>query len=53
MEIVRPITKYAVTVEGPEHMRYCLETAIKEARGGRPGPVLLDIPTDIQKMEMP
>ena len=52
-EIARPITKYAVTVEGPEHLRHSLETAIIEAKGGRPGPCLLDIPTDIQKMEMP
>ena len=53
VEICRPITKYAVTVEGPEHLRHSLETAIIEATTGRPGPVLLDIPTDVQAMEMP
>lgn len=52
-EICRTITKYAVTVEGPEHLRHSLETAIIEATTGRPGPVLLDIPTDVQAMEMP
>ena len=52
-EIAAPITKYAVTVEGPEHLRFSLETAIIEAVTGRPGPCLLDIPIDVQKMEMP
>ena len=52
-EICRPITKYAVTIEGPEHLRHSLETAIIEATTGRPGPVLLDIPSDVQAMEMP
>lgn len=51
VEIVRQITKYAVTVEGPEHGKFCVETAILEAMGGRPGPVLLDIPLDMQKAE--
>ncbi len=53
VDIVRPITKYAAQVEGPLHASICLETAILQAKGGRPGPVLLDIPTDIQRMEMP
>jgi acetolactate synthase-1/2/3 large subunit len=52
VDIVRPITKYAVQVEGPMHALLSLETAIRQAKGGRPGPVLLDIPTDIQRMEM-
>lgn len=52
VEIARPITKYAALVEGPEHGKFCIETAIKEAMGGRPGPVLLDIPLDVQKAEM-
>lgn len=53
VDIVRPITKYAVTVEGPMHATYCLETAVREAMHGRAGPVLLDIPLDIQKQEVP
>jgi acetolactate synthase-1/2/3 large subunit len=52
VEIVRPITKYAVTPAGPEHARFCIETAIMEAKSGRPGPVVLDIPLDVQKAEM-
>jgi acetolactate synthase-1/2/3 large subunit len=53
VEIVRPITKYAVTLEGPMHAAFCLQTAILQTRGGRPGPVLLDIPADVQRAEMP
>ncbi len=53
VDIVRPITKYASQVEGPLHAQISLETAILQAKGGRHGPVLLDIPTDIQRMEMP
>lgn len=53
VEIVRPITKYAAMPEGATHAEFCLETAIKEAMGGRPGPVVLDIPIDIQRREMP
>jgi acetolactate synthase-1/2/3 large subunit len=53
VSIVRPITKYAVTVQGPMHLAYSLETAIREATHGRPGPVLLDVPTDVQRQDMP
>lgn len=53
VEIARPITKYAARVDGPMHAGYALETAIREAMHGRPGPVLLDLPLDVQKMEMP
>lgn len=51
-EIVRPITKYAVTPCGPEHAKFCIETAIKNSKEGRPGPVVLDIPLDVQKAEI-
>jgi acetolactate synthase-1/2/3 large subunit len=51
-EIARPITKYAVTVDGPAHAIYCIDTAIAEATFGRPGPVLLEVPLDVQKAEV-
>jgi acetolactate synthase-1/2/3 large subunit len=47
--IVKPITKYAVMVKKPEDIKYELEKAIYLMRSGRPGPVLLDIPIDVQK----
>jgi acetolactate synthase-1/2/3 large subunit len=46
--IVESVTKYAAFVESPERTRYHLEKALHLARSGRPGPVLLDIPLDIQ-----
>ena len=46
--IVRPITKYAVTITEPETVRYHLEKALYLAKTGRPGPVWLDIPLDVQ-----
>ncbi|QUH28977.1 thiamine pyrophosphate-binding protein [Vallitalea guaymasensis] len=46
--IVNPITKYAVTVDDPKMIKYHLEKAIYLAKEGRPGPVWIDIPLDIQ-----
>lgn len=48
VDIVKPMTKYAVTVEIPEDIRYHLEKAVYLAKNGRPGPVWLDIPLDVQ-----
>jgi len=46
--IVRPITKYVAMVTDPRSIRYHLEKAIYIATSGRPGPVWLDIPLDVQ-----
>lgn len=46
--MVKHITKYAVTVEEPGTVRYHVERALHEARSGRPGPVWLDVPLDVQ-----
>lgn len=46
--IVRSITKYAVTVIDPGTIRFHLEKAIYLALHGRPGPVWIDIPLDVQ-----
>jgi acetolactate synthase I/II/III large subunit len=48
VSIVKPITKYAVTIEDPHSIRYHLEKAVHLARTGRPGPVWIDIPIDVQ-----
>jgi acetolactate synthase-1/2/3 large subunit len=52
VSIVKPITKYAITVVEPESIRYHLEKAIYLAHAGRPGPVWIDIPLDIQAMQV-
>jgi len=48
VSLVRPITKYALTIDDPQSIRYHLEKAIHLARTGRPGPVWIDIPIDVQ-----
>ncbi len=49
IDIFKPITKYAVQLEDPQMIRYELEKACFIARAGRPGPVLIDIPDDLQR----
>ncbi|MBA2719617.1 MAG: thiamine pyrophosphate-binding protein [Chloroflexi bacterium] len=48
VSIVTPITKYAVTVMDPLAIGFELDKALHLARTGRPGPVWLDIPLDVQ-----
>lgn len=48
VDLVRPITKYAAMVAEPADIRHELEKAVFLARQGRPGPVWLDVPMDIQ-----
>lgn len=48
IEMVKPITKYAVQILEPTEIRYHLEKAYYEATNGRMGPVWLDIPLDVQ-----
>lgn len=48
IDMVRPITKYAVQVMEPEEIRYHMERAYEEATTGRPGPTWLSIPLDVQ-----
>lgn len=48
IDMVRPITKYAVQIMYPSEIRYHMERAYYEATNGRPGPVWLSIPLDVQ-----
>ena len=48
VEMVKSITKYAVVVTDPASIRYHLEKAVFFAKHGRPGPVWIDIPLDVQ-----
>lgn len=52
ISVVRPLTKYAEMVNDPPAIRYHLEKALHIARSGRPGPVWLDIPMDVQGAEI-
>ena len=46
--VVEPLTKYAKMVNEPKKISYYLEKAAYIAQSGRPGPVWLDIPMDVQ-----
>lgn len=46
--MVRGITNYAVTLEDPTQVRVQFETALRRMRGGRPGPVWIEVPLDVQ-----
>ena len=46
--VVTSLTKYAQMVIDPKEIRYHLEKALYMAVNGRPGPVWLDIPLDVQ-----
>ena len=48
VDIVRPVTKFAAVVKKPEDIGLLLEKALFIATDGRPGPVWLDIPLDVQ-----
>lgn len=50
VNLVKPITKYAVKVTDPTTIRYYMEKAVYLATQGRPGPVWVDLPIDIQGM---
>ena len=49
VDIAEEITKYAYTIVDPEEIKYQLQKALYIARSGRPGPVLIDIPDDLQR----
>lgn len=51
VEMVKPITKWARTVMAPEDVLPSLEIALIHALEGRQGPVLVDIPDDIQRSQ--
>lgn len=49
VEVVEPITKYAYTIKDPSEIKYQIQKALFIAKTGRPGPVLIDIPDDLQR----
>lgn len=49
VDICKSITKSAVTISDPNLILYELEKAVYIARSGRPGPVLIDIPDNLQR----
>lgn len=49
VSLIKPITKYATQITNCDDIRYEMEKAVHYATQGRPGPVLIDLPMDIQK----
>ena len=52
VDIFKPVTKYAAILTDVSRIRYELEKACYLAKSGRPGPVLIDIPDDLQREEI-
>ena len=52
VRMVQPIVKRAWAIETPEEIPMILDEAFQVASSGRPGPVLIDIPMDIQRADI-
>ncbi|MGB8454193.1 MAG: thiamine pyrophosphate-binding protein [Anaerocolumna sp.] len=52
LNMVKSITKYCVTIKDSRDIKFELDKAYHYATEGRPGPVLVDIPVDIQGTEI-
>lgn len=52
VSIVKSITKYAVKIDDENNIKYELEKAFDICMSGRPGPVLIDIPMNIQRADI-
>jgi len=52
VDIVKPLTKYAVLLKDKNMIRYELEKMLYFAKEGRQGPVLMDLPDDLQRSEI-
>lgn len=50
--IAKPVTKWAVTVREPALVPRVFQQAFHLMRSGRPGPVLIDLPVDVQLAEI-
>ena len=51
-EIVKPVTKKSYCVKEPYRLPGIMREAFRIAREGRPGPVLIDLPVDLQRTEI-
>jgi acetolactate synthase-1/2/3 large subunit len=52
VSIVKPITKFAYRLKNPNEIKYVLEKAFYLSNEGRPGPVLIDIPMNFQRVKI-
>lgn len=52
VNISKPITKFSYKISDPNEIKYILEKSYHLATSGRPGPVLIDIPMDLQRKKI-
>lgn len=52
IDIYKSVTKYATMIRKPEDIKYELQKAVHIATSGRKGPVLIDLPDDLQRSEI-
>jgi len=52
VDIVKPVTKYAVMIKDAKKAIYHIQKAIHIATSGKPGPVWVDVPADIQNAKV-
>ena len=52
IDIVKPITKFSIMITDPNSINYYLEKAYDICKSGRPGPVFIDIPADMQNAKI-
>ena len=52
IEMVKPITKFSITLKNPYDIEILFDKAIKLSTEGRPGPVWIEIPLDIQSFNL-
>ena len=52
INMIKPFTKYAIMVKQPNEIKYHLEKAYYLCSEGRPGPVWIDIPANIQNAQI-
>lgn len=50
--IAKPVTKFALTVREPGQVPGAFQKSFQVMRSGRPGPVLIDLPLDVQLAEI-
>lgn len=49
VSLIKPVTKWATIIKNPEDIGEIIDKAFRIAKEGRPGPVLIDIPMDVQR----
>ncbi|HTQ68373.1 MAG TPA: biosynthetic-type acetolactate synthase large subunit [Solirubrobacteraceae bacterium] len=51
--ITMPVVKHSVMIQNPQELPRAIHEAFQLARTGRPGPVLVDIPQDLSRADIP